>query len=175
MSFDQMKKAASMGAKLELCAMGTLMGPTAHLAWMRHWRVVKVEETAAAIKEVGAQNFVLATDLGQTGNPSPADGLQLFVTDLLKAGVSKDELIKMGRKRPAICSWVDGQQIHRPPRPGLPTRPGLHQPAHREDSKSTIRPVGARGTAEHGASSVGRPACCYDRGAMIPNRTRPCT
>ena len=26
-----------------------------------------------AVKEVGAQNFVLATDLGQTGNPSPAD------------------------------------------------------------------------------------------------------
>src|SRR5216684_7650582 len=98
MNFDQMKKAASMGAKLELCAMGTLMGPTAHLAWMRHWRVVKIEETAAAIKEVGAQNFVLATDLGQTGNPSPADGLQLFVTDLLKAGVSKDEVMKMGRE-----------------------------------------------------------------------------
>ena len=98
MSVDQMKKAASMGAKLELCAMGTLMGPTAHLAWMRHWRVVKIEETAAAIKEVGAQNFVLATDLGQTGNPSPADGLQLFVTDLLKAGVSKEEVMKMGRE-----------------------------------------------------------------------------
>src|SRR6266705_3386141 len=98
MSVDQMKKAASMGAKLELCAMGTLMGPTAHLAWMRHWRVVKIEETAAAIKEVGAQNFVLATDLGQTGNPSPADGLQLFVTDLLKAGVGQDEVMTMRRE-----------------------------------------------------------------------------
>ena len=44
------------------------------------------------------QNFVLATDLGQTGNPSPADGLQLFVTDLMKAGVGKDEVTKMGRE-----------------------------------------------------------------------------
>jgi putative SOS response-associated peptidase YedK len=35
MSFDEMKKAASMGAKLELCAMNVLMGPEAHLAWMR--------------------------------------------------------------------------------------------------------------------------------------------
>ena len=34
LSLDQMKKAAAMGAKLELCAMGTLMGPTAHLAWI---------------------------------------------------------------------------------------------------------------------------------------------
>ena len=96
MSFEQMKKAASMGTKLELCAMGTIIGPSANLAWMRHRRLVKVEETAAAIKEVGPQNFILATDLGQTGNPSPPDGLQLFVTDLLKAGISKDEFIKMG-------------------------------------------------------------------------------
>ena len=92
MSFDEMKNAASMGAKLELCAMGVLMGPEAHLAWMRNWRRVKVEETAAAVKEVGAQNFILATDLGQTGNPSPADGLQLFVSDLMKAGLSKDQI-----------------------------------------------------------------------------------
>jgi hypothetical protein len=43
-----MKKAASMGAKRELCAMGTLMEPEAHSAWMRHWRRMKVEEFAAA-------------------------------------------------------------------------------------------------------------------------------
>jgi hypothetical protein len=98
MSFEQMKKAASMGAKLELCASGSLMGPEAHLEWMRHWRRVKIEETAAAVKEVGAQNFVLATDLGQTGNPSPPDGLQLFVTDLMKAGLTKDQITTMGRE-----------------------------------------------------------------------------
>jgi hypothetical protein len=98
MTLEEMKKAASMGAKLELCAMGTLMGPEAHLAWMRHWRRVKVEETVAAMKEVGAQNFILATDLGQTGNPSPADGLQLFVTDLMKAGLGKDQIMTAGRE-----------------------------------------------------------------------------
>src|SRR5690242_14918632 len=98
MSLEQMKKAASMGAKLELCAVGTLMGPQAHLSWMTHWRHVKVEETAAAVKEIGADNFVLGTDLGQTGNPSPADGLQLFVADLMKAGVGKEDVAKMGRE-----------------------------------------------------------------------------
>ena len=36
--------------------------------------------------------------LGQTGNPSPADGLQLFVTDLMKAGLSKDQITTMGRE-----------------------------------------------------------------------------
>ena len=52
----------------------------------------------SAVKEIGAQNFVLATDLGQTGNPSPADGLQLFVTDLMNVGVSKGDITKMGRE-----------------------------------------------------------------------------
>src|SRR6266403_525853 len=80
------------------CARGPLMGPEAHLEWMRHWRRVKVEETAAAVKEVGAENFILATDFGQTGNPSPADGLQLFVTDLMKAGLTKDQITTMGRE-----------------------------------------------------------------------------
>ena len=43
-------------------------------------------------------NMAPATDLGQTGNPSPADGLQLFVTDLMKAGVTKDDITKMRRE-----------------------------------------------------------------------------
>jgi hypothetical protein len=73
------------------------MGPEAHMAWMRNWRRVKVEETAAAVKEVGSQNCILGTDLGQTGNPSPADGLQLFVIDLMGAGLSKDQIMTMGR------------------------------------------------------------------------------
>jgi hypothetical protein len=98
MSVAQMKEAAGMGAKLELCAMGPLLGPEAHLEWMRHWRRVKVEETAATVQEIGAQNFILATDLGQMGNPSPADGLQLFVLDLMKAGIAKDQIMTMGRE-----------------------------------------------------------------------------
>jgi hypothetical protein len=98
MSLAQMKEAAAMGAKLELCAMGPLLGPEAHLQWMRHWRHVKVEETAAAVREIGAQNFILATDLGQMGNPSPADGLQLFVLDLIKTGLGKDQIMTMGRE-----------------------------------------------------------------------------
>ena len=75
--------------------MGTLMRPEAHLAWMRHWRRLKIEETAAAVKEVGAQDFILATDFGH-GNPTPPDSLQLFVTDLMKAGISKDRITTMG-------------------------------------------------------------------------------
>ena len=100
MSLEQMKKAVSLGGKLELCAVGPLMGPEAHLEWMHTWRRVKVQETAAAIRAIGASNFVLGTDLGQLANPTPADGLQLFVSELLKAGITKEEIYTMGHEVP---------------------------------------------------------------------------
>ena len=42
-----------------------------------------MKESAERIKAVGAEHFLLATDLGQTGNPSPPDGYKLLVGGLL--------------------------------------------------------------------------------------------
>lgn len=100
MNEAQMKKAASMGAKMELCALGILVGPDAPLEWMRHSPRVPIAETAARIKRVGAAHFVLGTDLGQTGNPTPADGLSMFVAGLQAAGVSRAQIQTMGREVP---------------------------------------------------------------------------
>lgn len=100
-SLDDMKKAAAMGAKLELIASGPLFGPSAYLKWMRAWRQVRVQETVQVIKAVGAENFVLGTDLGSAGSPTPADGMVLFVTDLMAQGITKDEITLMGRETPA--------------------------------------------------------------------------
>jgi Family of unknown function (DUF6282) len=100
LSLDDMKKVAAMGAKMEICAMGPLMGPSAHLPWMRHWRQVPLKESAERIRQVGAEHFVLATDLGQTGNPSPADGLKMLVAGLLAEGITKEQIRTMGREVP---------------------------------------------------------------------------
>lgn len=97
---EEMKKAAAMGAKMELCASGPLMGPQAHLPWMRAWRQVRIQESADAIQAIGPQHFVLGTDLGQAGNPSHADGMQMFVTDLLAQGISKEQIKTIGREVP---------------------------------------------------------------------------
>jgi microsomal dipeptidase-like Zn-dependent dipeptidase len=96
----QMRKAASMGAKIELCALLMLVGPEAPLEWMRHSRRVPLAETAARIRAVGAEHFVLGTDLGQTGNPTPADGLQMFVAGLQAEGVTREQIQTMGREVP---------------------------------------------------------------------------
>jgi hypothetical protein len=100
MSLDEMKAAAALGVKMELCAMGPLMGPGAHLPWMRAWRQVTIKETAERVKAVGAQHFVLATDLGQSGNPSQPDGYKMLVTGLLAEGITKDQIRLMGREVP---------------------------------------------------------------------------
>ena len=100
MSEAQMKQAAAMGAKIELCALLMLVGPEAPLEWMRHSARVPVAETAASIKSVGAQHFVLGTDLGQTGNPTPADGLMMFAAALQTAGITPAQIQTMGREVP---------------------------------------------------------------------------
>src|SRR2546422_739297 len=92
LSLEEMKQAAAIGAKMEICAMGPLMGPAAHLSWMRSWRQVPLKESADRIKAVGAEHFLLATDLGQTGNPSPPDGYKLLVAGLLAEGITKDQI-----------------------------------------------------------------------------------
>ncbi len=82
------------------CAFEVVNISNAHLEWMRAWRQVRVQETATAIQAVGAEHFVLATDLGQAGNPSHPDGLQTFVLELIKAGITKDQVKTMGREVP---------------------------------------------------------------------------
>ena len=100
MSLPHMKKAAALGAKLELCALLMLAGPTSPLEFMHHTARVEVSDTAARVKAVGAQHFVLGTDLGQAGNPTPADGLQMLVAGLLKEGITRDQIQTMGREVP---------------------------------------------------------------------------
>jgi hypothetical protein len=46
MTEAHMKKAASMGAKMELCALGILVGPEAHLEWTLDSVRVPLAETA---------------------------------------------------------------------------------------------------------------------------------
>lgn len=97
---EELREAAALGAKLELAAVGALMGPDAHHAWMRPWRRVGYREMAEAVRTLGARHFHLSTDLGQQGNPIPADGYALLVEGLLAEGITRDEIRVMGREVP---------------------------------------------------------------------------
>lgn len=100
MTVAQMKQAAAMGAKLECVWLTNITGPTSHLASMRHWRRVTTADYAKAMREVGPQHFVVASDLGQYLNPIPTDGMKAFVMGLREAAFTDDEIELMCRQNP---------------------------------------------------------------------------
>ena len=65
------------------------------------------DEFTAQIREVGPQNVVLTTDLGQVGNPVHADGLRMIVPRLVAAGFSQAEIDTMTKHNPARSLGLD--------------------------------------------------------------------
>jgi hypothetical protein len=49
-------------------------------------------QLAARIREVGVDSTIMATDFGQTTNPTPAEGFEAYVRGLLDAGFAPDEI-----------------------------------------------------------------------------------
>ena len=101
LSIDQMKEAAAEGAYLELVFLNHLMGPDAHLDWLHEWDQVSIADMAAAIKQVGPEHFIIASDLGQTGNPIHADGIEAMVQGLEAEGIPGKDVQMMARDNPA--------------------------------------------------------------------------
>jgi len=101
LSIDDLKRCVEAGAFIENCYLTYLMGPQAALGWMKGWKHVSFEEFAKAIKEVGAENCVIATDLGQYMNAIPADGMKEFILALMSKGINQEQINWMAKKNPA--------------------------------------------------------------------------
>ncbi len=101
LSIDDLKRCVEAGAFIEHCYLTYLMGPQAALGWMKGWKHVSIEEFAKAIKEVGADHCVIATDLGQYMNPIPADGMKEFILGLQSKGITNEQINWMAKKNPA--------------------------------------------------------------------------
>ena len=67
--------------------------------------IVPLAAIAAAVRQVGVETTVLATDFGQAGNPSPVDGLRTYIAGMLELGISPAEIERMTRSNPA---WLLG-------------------------------------------------------------------
>lgn len=109
MSIDQLKHAAQLGAIFELVFLGTLLGPNAHLPFLRFLSQVSAENNATAVKAVGARHFIISTDLGQPGNASHTDGYQIFVQQLERAGIVKQDIDLMARVTPGNLLGIAGK------------------------------------------------------------------
>src|SRR5207244_242259 len=86
---------------LKVCATQRLVVHTGHSSAEQALAIIAAarEEGCDRIVVTHAQ-FVLGTDLGQTGNPTPADGLQLFVTGLAAEGINREQIQTMGCQIP---------------------------------------------------------------------------
>jgi microsomal dipeptidase-like Zn-dependent dipeptidase len=89
MPVEMQKKAASMGALLEY-VLGEALGSDEEF---KHW--------AEAIREVGPDNVLISSDLGQRGRPIHADGYRMVLPRLKKAGFSQAEIDIMTKRNPA--------------------------------------------------------------------------
>lgn len=62
--------------------------------------MASVEAVADSIREVGAQHIYLATDRGQASGEHPAEGMLLFISELLRCGITAEEIRIMIQENP---------------------------------------------------------------------------
>jgi hypothetical protein len=91
MTVAQMQEAAKLGAFIEFVG-GTMLSNDAP---------ARVDRFADAIRRIGPDRCILSSDLGQKGNPLPADGFGAFIVALKSRGFSDQDLDHMSKQNPA--------------------------------------------------------------------------
>jgi hypothetical protein len=91
MSDAQMLEAAKMGAYIEFVYNG-LLGS---------YKEFTFKEYARAIRYVGVDHCILASDMGQPANPLHPDGLVALFDGLKKEGITQAEINRMAKDNPA--------------------------------------------------------------------------
>ena len=91
MSVAQMQEAAKLGAYIEF-VYNALIGPN---------KEFDIKQYADAIRKVGPDHCILASDLGQAVNPLPPDGLASFIDAMRKQGFTQAEVDRMTKVNPA--------------------------------------------------------------------------
>jgi hypothetical protein len=89
LSIPQQQELARLGVYFERCFTTPY---TNKISW---------EQVYANIRQVGPESTILATDLGQTTNPYPDEGLGIFIGKLLDNGFAEQEVQRMVRANPA--------------------------------------------------------------------------
>jgi hypothetical protein len=91
LTVEQAQQAARLGVFIEFVS-GTLANATAQ---------ARIDRIADDIRKVGVEHAIMSSDLGQRGNPLPADGFATFMEALRKKGFTDQELDRMAKQNPA--------------------------------------------------------------------------
>ena len=101
LSLAQAKQLAEMGAMIEIAFLHFRAGPNASLPFLTYWTQVNAKNVAVAVKTIGAHNLVLSSDVGQSGNMSHPEALEMAIAEIRLEGVSDVDIDLMLRKNPA--------------------------------------------------------------------------
>jgi hypothetical protein len=101
LSLAQAKQLAEMGAMIEIAFLHFRAGPNASLPFLTYWTQVNAKNVALAVKTIGAHNLVLSSDVGQAGNMSHPEALEMAIAEIKVEGVSDVDIDLMLRKNPA--------------------------------------------------------------------------
>ena len=68
------------------------------------WNHAALTRVVEAIKAIGPEQAILMSDAGQRHNPMPAECLRVFAQSVFESGVSEDDVERMIKHNPPICS-----------------------------------------------------------------------
>jgi hypothetical protein len=88
---DSLAQLVDMGARLEYC----------YNSCMPYGNRLDPKRVVEGIRQVGAENCVMATDFGQPYNPHPIDGMRQFMKVLEALGTTRVEIDMMAKRNPA--------------------------------------------------------------------------
>ncbi len=101
LTLDDMKRCVEAGAIVEHCYLSYLMGPLCPVPAYRSSKHIPMDEFVKAITALGAENCIVATDLGQSLNPVPSVGMADFISQLMRKGITKAQIDTMTKANPA--------------------------------------------------------------------------
>jgi hypothetical protein len=104
---DQLKQMADMGAIIELTWLAQLSGAQTQPANGPPQRHVTLAEYARVIQMIGAEHFLISSDMGQMMNPPHVKAMRDFILGLKKDGLTQDQIDWVARKNPAKLLGLD--------------------------------------------------------------------
>lgn len=94
----------SVSVQRELAALGCMFERTWVFTTPALGHAIPPERILRDIDAVGFESTVLASDMGQVGNPTPIEGFRAFVTTCLDAGFDESQVRRMAAEN--ITAWL---------------------------------------------------------------------
>jgi hypothetical protein len=94
-TLDQIRRMAAANVIMELDWLAVYQGG------------LSIQDYTNAIRAVGAEYFLISSDLGQEGNPTHPEGLRAYIRTLREAGITDEEIDIMARRNPARLLGLD--------------------------------------------------------------------